>query len=302
MVEKANALDENDDRTIWHYTNGAGFLGILRSHSIWASSLLFLNDSAEIYHTFKTARDFASYSGCDELDKRLIDLAIDHAGGSSGNVISAVMNVSIFAASFSLKSDDLNQWRGYASNSGGYCVGFSPSTLREFGAKQGFGLERVRYQRDEQYQLIQPVVGDFLTESRKLSLSIEQLKGLDGTWPWENVHETLPRLVDNFLVKLKSIAPVLKHQSFAEEEEWRLVSQIGRGSTYPVEFSDTDRGLVPYVPVALSEPDEIMNLRAVIIGPSPRSHLNLLASTWAGQRHNVKCPSMATSSLPFRNW
>lgn len=59
---------------------------------------------------------------------------------------------------------------------------------------------------------------------------------------------------------------------------------------------------MPYVPVELSEPDDYMELRHVIIGPSPRSHLNLLASSMATHKHKVKCQSLVTSSLPFRNW
>lgn len=148
----------------------------------------------------------------------------------------------VFAASFSSEADDLNQWRGYASNTGGYCIGFSPSTLRELVAKQGFGLKRVRYQREEQYQLIRPVVEDFLTECRKLSLTIEQLKGLDKTWIWKNVGETLPRLMSDFVDKSQSIAPILKHPSFAAEKEWRLVSQRGSVSSSH-EVRDTEGGL-----------------------------------------------------------
>lgn len=91
MVEMASALEESNDETIWHYTNTVGFLGILRSHSIWASSPLFLNDSAEFYQAFNIIRDFAANSEYDELDRRLVDLAINRAGGNPRGALSDAM-------------------------------------------------------------------------------------------------------------------------------------------------------------------------------------------------------------------
>jgi hypothetical protein len=34
--------------TVWHYTNAAGLLGILRSNVLWATDAFFLNDAAEV--------------------------------------------------------------------------------------------------------------------------------------------------------------------------------------------------------------------------------------------------------------
>jgi hypothetical protein len=38
---------------LYHYTSQAGFLGIIQTREIWASNLLFLNDSMEFNYARK---------------------------------------------------------------------------------------------------------------------------------------------------------------------------------------------------------------------------------------------------------
>ena len=37
--------------TLYHYTTFTGLLGIVRSRSLWASDVRYMNDSAELRHT-----------------------------------------------------------------------------------------------------------------------------------------------------------------------------------------------------------------------------------------------------------
>ena len=43
---------------LYHYTSGAGLLGIITSHELWASDVFYLNDPSEIFYSlglFKSA-------------------------------------------------------------------------------------------------------------------------------------------------------------------------------------------------------------------------------------------------------
>src|SRR5436189_200043 len=43
-------LSHRPDRTLYHYTNQAGLLGIIRSRQIWATHTQYLNDTREFLH------------------------------------------------------------------------------------------------------------------------------------------------------------------------------------------------------------------------------------------------------------
>ena len=42
---------------IWHYTDWAGLNGILKSKQLWASHILYLNDSNEMSHAIKRFKE-----------------------------------------------------------------------------------------------------------------------------------------------------------------------------------------------------------------------------------------------------
>jgi hypothetical protein len=111
--------------TIYHYTNGIGLKGILGSKIFWFTDAFHLNDPTEIRHGVNKAL-------------MVLDEAVDHFSADHQEFIRNFRSFCLsgpdkvaqyFAFSFSTEPDDLNQWRGYADNGRGYCLGFDGAIL-----------------------------------------------------------------------------------------------------------------------------------------------------------------------------
>lgn len=286
-----------DDPNVWHYTTGQGLIGIFQTGCIWASSILFLNDSAEIHHAFRLARRYVASPNFDELQKVLVDLAVDRAGGRDSPFLPAEY-VNVYVASFSSKGDDLNQWRGYASKHG-YAIGFSWKLIRSLAAREGFSFEKVRYSDHDKYTLLKPIIDEYLEGCDSLTLSLAKIKSLKGRWPWPDEPE-LANLADQFSSKLSEVAPLIKDAAFAEEEEWRLVAK-NTSNKYQLNYRDTATGLIPYITMDLKN-EEKLEVRMLVVGPSPRQWHGMDASVMAADTFGVVCKAWSPSTVPYRNW
>jgi hypothetical protein len=106
---------------IYHYTNDAGLLGILRSGTLWFTDIFDLNDPSELRHGFKqatkilTERAATAASPVQNFAKEFERFLF--AGG-----IEAAAHY--FVCSFSKWGDELSQWRAYADNGRGFSLGF----------------------------------------------------------------------------------------------------------------------------------------------------------------------------------
>lgn len=292
-------LGPEDDRTIWHYTDGGGLLGILRTKSVWASSAVFLNDSAEIREAFKVAREVAKDDKRGEIELACLGAALSRAGDAKSG-LDTMSHLGVFVASFSSKCDDLSQWRSYASGAGGsYCVGFAPSLLQRVGNSFGFSLEKVEYEKGAQKKLIRPIVDRLMASVEGLDVRAETILAQQYSWPLRDVPAELVDSIETFAKEITSIAPRIKNSAFSGEEEWRMIrNSLDR--SHAVDFRATDTGLVPYIPIVF--PDREFALRGVVVGPSPRREKNFAAAAWALEELNANCSGCSSSSIPFRNW
>jgi hypothetical protein len=291
----SNQIGPEGDKTVWHYTDGSGFLGIIRTKSIWASSAIFLNDSAEISEAFNVARKLAREDKLGEVELACLELALSKAGNPRG--LGALNHLGAFVASFSNKCDDLSQWRSYGNGTGGsYCLGFAPSLLNRVGGSLGFSLEKVEYDESAQKALMKPVVNQLMTCVETLDLTADTLLAQKGTWPLRDVPAELAESVRTFAKDIRLIAPRIKNAAFASEEEWRMI-RTSTEISGTIKFRATDTGLIPYVPIEFPETD--FSLRGVVVGPSPRQDKNFAAAAWALGANSLGC---TTSDIPFRNW
>jgi len=109
---------------IYHYTTPQGLLGILESHTIWASEAAGLNDLDEVRN------------GWDEIERYLEQ---NDPGGDFGWVLHESVRAandpsqSVFVACASSRPDDAGQWDRYASGGLGYALEFDTSVA--FGVK-----------------------------------------------------------------------------------------------------------------------------------------------------------------------
>jgi hypothetical protein len=131
-IMSSDAKGPPEDQTIWHYTRGAGLVGIANSRALWASSILCLNDSAEFYHFGHVVGDWIKRNP-ERLRRNRLDeeyVAFLHSMITADFQPPGFTAIATYVASFSEEADDLSQWRAYGYG-GGYCVGFSQKRLRE---------------------------------------------------------------------------------------------------------------------------------------------------------------------------
>lgn len=106
--------------TIFHYTTAAGLLGIVQSNRLWASDVLYMNDSTEVEYgrqlIIEIAGAVAGEAKCPMAQTlcKSIDTVLYPVGMMGGG---------FYAACFCEEGDLLSQWHGYSGGVGGYFLG-----------------------------------------------------------------------------------------------------------------------------------------------------------------------------------
>lgn len=126
---------------VYHYTSVDGFLGIVKSKSLWLSDYSYLNDSREMAHGATIAA-----SVVDEILNQEPDAASSQVLEAWKNQLTSFSN-RVCIASFSEDSDSLAQWRAY----GPVALGFDVRALA-LHVNQST-LQRVEYREDTQRKL-----------------------------------------------------------------------------------------------------------------------------------------------------
>ena len=267
-----------DTRTIFHYTTQEGLLGIVKDKALWLSSMRHLSDAAEFGYAVELARD--------QLNQRLLAERGPRNSyyGSILSRLDATQDAILFVGSFSEHADLLSQWRAYAPVVGGLSVGFEYEHLKTMAAKQGLSIVKCVYDQDEHAAIIREIID------------------LGGTLVEDGEHE---KAVAAFFVGLLEYAPALKHPSFFEERNRRVVSRVlGPKDTKPT-FRVGKSMLIPYQEFKLANPGLPIPIARVIVGPTPHMNLSisslthLLLSSENVDRHTW---TIAPSRTPYRTW
>ena len=276
--------------TLYHYTTFTGLLGIVKSRALWASDIRYMNDSAEMKHT----ADLIST----EIAQRI-------AGGHSNpNLLNQFMDwVShrftnghmLFGASFRSNGNLLSQWRGYSSLGKGVSIGFDPTHLLKCAQSQSFQVGKCIYASSEQIALIKQVVDAVEILAEKRAGNAGDSKGHAAQSHYE--------VFENIESDLLRIAAILKHPSFQEEEEWRIVSPVLTDFvTSPVLFREGTSMLVPYLAFALLPKKKgPIPMEHIFLGPTPNINLSMNSLTMFLLKEGIKPRNgIAYCRIPYR--
>lgn len=273
---------------LYHYTDQAGFIGIVESKQLWATKIQYLNDNKE----FNLAVDIAS----EVLEEKLDLTSNEREIGVINDLvrrISKMGQINICVCSFSEKSDLLSQWRGYANGMSGYSIGFKKNLLEDVASDQKFLLRKCIYDPVQQKKEILKVL-DKLIKKHKLNENRTPI--IRSSTDLRSFFTPFVREVNK---ELSLIFPLMKHKSFSEEAEWRLIS---RGS---VKFTDLDfrpgkSNLIPFTRLNLGDLKSRL-LTGLIVGHTPNKELAIASTQEFLKREQIKIPVNA-SEIPFRNW
>ncbi len=271
---------------VFHYTDQAGFLGIVRDKAIWATDSRYLNDSREYSMGFD--RIVAHLSRATEGDQALTALLVNtlqHA--TPARVIGTCV------ASFSLVEDDLSQWRAYGAGSGGLALGFDPSTLAQRILLTGSQFGAVRYTESEHLKIVTELSFDIIREARRV---------LDDAVSKQD-------FTARCTLSIQLACALMKHEKFHAEREWRMIVWSALPPYVTAHVRPGRSMLVPYVSTRLDtigSPSGIgfegrLPLSEVWVGPTPHPELALRSITMA-LRLSGESATARTSQVPFRNW
>lgn len=256
---------------LYHYTTIAGLKGILDRERLWATHVSYLNDTRELEHGIDEVCAMMA-----ESSDRIRSLTPpegskldDHALNSYADLVGLARTIIAnhrslyapdngpFVACLSRSRDQLSQWRGYGP-AGGYAIRFDHDELassvkidRDDGWDMDYpepSLVQVRYDARFFHAEVTQLVQEFLFDA------------IDSKQP-ENAQSRIDmqkQLPYSVTAKVLDIAPQIKHHSFSEEQEYRL---IARG--FDDFYSEGKLGLIPRMNIGFST----FAVREILVGP-----------------------------------
>ena len=271
---------------LYHYASLEGFEKIIHSKKLWASELHYLNDASEIRHfgnlvIDEARRRRAAEASNTEVLSQLIAWTTDRI--NRGPLV--------FASSFSENGNLLSQWRGYCPNGVGVSLGFDPKELASTVCESGYMLRKCIYDSAAKVQIVTKFV-DIVQSSCEHPVNVEKYH------PTQKYYGTFYSLEDEFL----NLAPEIKHHSFGEENEWRLVSKAQHDYVKPdICYRASRDTLVPYMELNLPKnPDGALSLKHVWVGPNPNPNLTMDSVNMFLSKQGIRPTFVEYCQIPYR--
>ena len=282
-------LRRKPPRILYHYTTQQGLLGIIRDKGIWASHTQYLNDVREFRHALDLVKEELSAMNREGATNELSQKCLV---AMETSILSGLESINVCVCSFSEQGDVLSQWRAYGGATSGFAVGFSSTFLREMSDKYGW-LVPVIYDEGQQRLLVRTLLGDVLKENLKKFGNDEEESPEGG----------------NLIAYLYRYAPILKHHSFSEEHEWRIITRPILCTTGRFGYRTGGSMLIPYFRLPLAKKN-VLGIEEIIIGPTPHpgqsSHsvegLLLKHGFYTTQALSQEAVITRCSEIPYRSW
>ncbi|WP_367887908.1 DUF2971 domain-containing protein [Pseudogemmatithrix spongiicola] len=198
----------------------------------------------------------------------------------------------VFVTLFSEVGDQLSQWRAYSPTGSGYAIGLAPRTLRQaHGNSDRLHLLRCLYQPSEHIAALERLIG--LAEDY-----IDEHKVAQSDDP-DRVYREAFKL---FAIWLPMVAAVIKHSSFSEEREWRLIAPATFFDEQSVRVRPGMSTLVPFKRFVLGENDVAIAVDEIVVGPTPHPSLAVEAVAALCESTALRNTRVYSSRIPFRAW
>ena len=272
---------------LYHYTTFTGLLGIVKSRALWASDIRYMNDSAELRHTADLIHT--------EVQERLDsghpnpNLLVQFVDWVSHRITSGHM---LFGASFRSQGNLLSQWRGYSLPGKGVSLGFCPEYILRCAKRQQFMIGKCIYEPARQRTVIRQVVDAVETLAKDPA---GEKTAAERSVRYREAFATME-------TGLLRIAAILKHPSFREEKEWRIVSPVIKNDAEaPILFREGRAMLVPYIEFDIGLGDAPLGLDHLYLGPTANSNISMNSlKMFLGQNGIIPKRGIDYCEIPFR--
>lgn len=282
-MDVKDILRRQPPKTLYHYTSQSGLLGIVNAKEIWASHTQYLNDQREFRHAIEIVRDVLFNMNLVPPHQAHRDLLAEMEQGLKG-----IESINVCVCSFSEAGDVLSQWRAYGGGSG-FSIGFSGPFLRSVADLQEFWLVPCLYDEMEQRELVSSLLEEVLNENvahRRAAQDGQRDQPPGG----------------NLVAYLNRYAPILKHKSFAEEREWRIVSRPLFCSHERFGYRAGLSMLIPYFRIPLASDQHPLQIEEIVVGPTPHPEQAAQSINGLITRHDLRHVRVRNSETPYRIW
>lgn len=255
-------------KILYHYCSNEAFVSMASHRTIWLSSMSLSNDSME----GKWLRQLLEVECLSKGFKRR------HLPEIAFGIDTALKAVDGLCFCLSEESDRLSQWRGYAGDGTGVCIGFSSTALAEMGMVKdtddiGFTLEKVNYGNLDRLGEVQSVVDQLVLASKKGAWDMPGLLTPGNLEENMERHEREVQITNlNFAMLFMDFFKV-KNPAFEEEREWRALSMRFRYSDYVCKYRPAGDKIIPYQEVGMNPLDSQL-ISNIILGPKNRSRVD----------------------------
>jgi hypothetical protein len=288
-VRVADILEQPTPPRLYHYTTQAGLLGIVRDKKIWASHTQYLNDAREFHHAISLVEEQLAEmnrpGSYEDRERGLLDEMKQELKGIEG--------INVCVCSFSEDGDVLSQWRAYGDRASGFALGFSGAFLRSVSKGLGFYLVKVEYDESRQRRLVRTLIEDVLEEN---------IRQLERSENGDDLDLARRRPAGNLVTYLNRYAPILKHYSFSDEKEWRIISSPLFSPREGFGYRAGVSMLIPYFQIPLSATDQPFQLEEVVVGPTPHPEQSKSAVIGLLAQDDYLEINVRNSAAPYRSW
>jgi len=322
---------------LYHYTSPEGLLGIIRSGSIRATHVRYLNDKTEL--KYASSQEFQDTlletlfpEANEEKKESLRRLRKDHKKNDEVYVASFTDDAAALATDAARPGDRLSQWRAYSNLAGGFSLGFDSKLV--MGGWQSTGLRgidrslllRCRYSPQEKKDAAKKVgISGSETLSRALESYLVHFQEKVGREPDLTEREFIESWSDALALGKTDAeyfiweAARFKDEAFSEEHEWRIVVQCDRQRLVDAHCFDASSpiihvragryGLTPYIDIPLGLTSTESPFRRIVVGPSQQEKEALDGVKLLLQCNGIKVKTdgsldgveVVPSKIPYRN-
>jgi len=308
-------LKQSPPPVLWHYTTLEGLQGIVQEEAIWATDVSQLNDSREFLHSIDLFKEV--------IEQRMkvlqcgtkLDSLIGTQAHSLFEDVYTLKNYQVFVSSFSISEDQLSQWRAYGATAKGVSIGFDLRRAQFIESSLTSDVfAPCIYSRSRQID----VINAWFDSYRGIVQKVFEAHGKTKGDPSKDIAEDLldlygPELSIELIQSMMDggrLCALLKHESFAEEREWRLVISESRRRTIPSPHKRRIRvgatTFIPYISIPLGGSKAAHGFRSRIkkikIGPHPEPDRAIGAMSDFLSAYNLVGTDIEASRIPFRNW
>lgn len=267
------AHQEDPPTLLYHYTTVEGLLGILKSNTLWATHVGYLNDATELtyaHNVIQGALQARMGKVTDTIELQLLERI-------RGAITPTNNGDNYFVTCFCEVSDLLSQWRAYGTRGGGYAMGFESRWLQLVADPTTvLALRRVIYD---------PVVQRTLVNDL-LSRAVSILECLITEHDAETCIGHIPSVISFLRDHFAELYFTFKDPAFEEEKEWRLVFMTGRLTRddlfHLLEFRAQNGIPIPYVSLGIHA------TAGTSVGKLPLAELMCGPVVGAGGMHAVR--------------